>query len=114
MVKTVQILDFSEEKYHYITAITKPEIETLLKKNITQSGLFDEGLCEIEDGDILYIYRRNPIRAMEIEGNRNEKLETLQTLCAQKCKYLRHHPRAKVGVAERIAKEKAKRLRIDK
>lgn len=114
MIKTAQILDLSEEKYHYITAITKPEIETLLKKNIIQMGLFDERVCEIEDGDIRYIYRRNPMRAMEIKENRNGKLEKLLALCAQKCKYLREHPRAKLEVAERIVKEKAKKLRIDR
>jgi len=113
MIKTAQILYLSEEKYHYITAITKPEIETLLKKNIIQMGLFDERVCEIQHDDIRYIYRRNPMRAMEIEENRNGKLETLKALCARKCTYLRHHPRAKVDVAERIVKEKAQRLRID-
>jgi len=56
MIKTAQILDLSKENYHYITAITKPEIETLLKKNIIQMGLFDERVCEIQDGDIRYIY----------------------------------------------------------
>jgi len=113
MIKTAQILDLSKENYHYITAITKPEIETLLKKNIIQMGLFDERVCEIQDGDIRYIYRRNPMRAIEIEENRNGKLEKLRTLCARKCSYLRHHPRAKVEVAERIVKETAQRLRID-
>jgi len=110
MIKTAQILDLSKENYHYITAITKPEIETLLKKNIIQMGLFDERVCEIQDGDIRYIYRRNPMRAIEIEENRIEKL---RTLCARKCSYLRHHPRAKMEVAERIVKETAQRLRID-
>lgn len=114
MIKSAQILDLSEERYHYITAITKPEIETLLKKNIIQMDLFDENVCEIEEGDIRYVYRRNPVRAMEIRENRNGKFEKALVLCAQKVKYLAEHPRAKIEVAERIVKEKIIRLKIDK
>jgi len=40
MIKSAQIRDLSEEKYHYITALTKPEIETLLKNDVVQIDLF--------------------------------------------------------------------------
>lgn len=114
MIKSAQIRDLSEEKYHYITAITKPEIETLLKNNVIQMDFFDENICEVEDEAVRYVYRRNPIRATEIRENRNKKFETLRDLCAKKIKHLAGHPRAKVKVAERIIKEKAERLKIDK
>jgi transposase len=75
---------------------------------------FDENVCEVEDEGVRYVYRRNPIRVMEIRENRNRKFVKLQDLCAKKIKYLTGHPRAKVKVAERIIKEKAERLKIDK
>jgi transposase len=113
MIKSAQIRDLSEEQYHYITALTKPEIETLLKKNVVQMALFDETVCEVEVEGIRYIYRRNPVRAMEIRENRQSKLRKVRDLCVQKVKYLAEHPRAKVDVARRVVEEKAKKLKIN-
>lgn len=113
MIKSAQIRDLSEEKYHYITALTKPEIETLLNNDVVQIDLFDETVCEVEFEGIRYIYRRNPIRVMEIREVRQSKLRKLRDLCAQKVKYLAEHPGAKVDVAKRVVEEKAKKLKIN-
>lgn len=113
MIKSAQIRDLSEEKYHYITALTKPEIETLLKNDVVQIDLFDETVCEVELKRVRYIYRRNPVRVMEIRENRQSKLRKLQALCAQKVKYLAEHPKAKVNVAKRVIEEKAEKLKIN-
>lgn len=77
-------------------------------------GLFDESVCEVEAEGVRYIYRRNPVRAEEIKDSRQSRFRKLQELCAQKTHYLAGHPRAKVAVAERAVKEKAKKLKIDK
>jgi transposase len=114
MIKSAQIRDLSEEKYHYITALTKPEIETLLNNDVVQIDLFDETVCEVEFEGIRYIYRRNPVRVMEIREVRQSKLRKLRDLCAQKVKYLAQHPGAKVDVAKRVVEEKAKKLKINK
>jgi len=113
MIKSAQIRDLSEEKYHYITALTKPQIETLLKNNVVQMELFDETVCEVESEGIRYIYRRNPVRVIEIRKNRQGKLGKLRDFCAQKVKYLAEHPRAKVDVGRRVVEEKAKKLKIN-
>jgi len=114
MIKSAQIRDLTTEKYHYITALTKAEIETLLKKDVVQMELFDETVCEVESEGIRYIYRRNPVRTGEIRDNRESKLRKVCDLCAQKTRYLSQHSRAKVKVAKRIVKEKAGKLKIDK
>jgi transposase len=113
MIKRARIRDLSEEKYHYITALTKPQIETLLKNNVVQMELFDETVGEVAVEDIRYIYRRNPVRAMEIRENRQSKLGKLRDVCAQKVEYLSAHPRAKVDVARRVVEEKGKKLKIN-
>lgn len=113
MIKSAQIKELSAEGYHYITALTKPEMETLLKRNVLQMELFDETVGEVESEGIRYIYRRNPVRAKEIRENRRGKLRKLRELCEQKARYLGEHPRAKVQVAKRIVKEKAEKLKID-
>jgi len=113
MIKSAQICDLSEERYHYITALTKPEIETLVKNDVLQMELFDETVCEVDLGGIRYIYRRNPVRVREIRENRQGKLTTVQSLCAQKVKYLAEHPRANVDGAKRVIEEKAEKLKIN-
>ena len=47
MIKSKQIQDLYEHKFHYISAITKPQIESLLKEEIIEIGLFDSELAEI-------------------------------------------------------------------
>lgn len=99
MIKSAQIADPKAEHFHYITAITKAQIGTLLKKEVIQVEHFTEHLCEIESDGIRYILRQNPIRAAEIEQSRQDKLQKIHRLVAEKNTYLSEHPRAKVSVA---------------
>ena len=71
MIKAPQIEQIQAEdslELHYITAITKPQIEKLLKQNVIQMNLFDETVAEVVDDevDVRYVLRRNPQRAMEV------------------------------------------------
>ena len=67
----------------YITAITHPQIDTLIKAGVLQIGLFDQNLCEVENEGIRYICRRNPIRASEIERTRSAKLANVMKCLEQ-------------------------------
>jgi hypothetical protein len=69
MIKSTQIENLPEG-FHYITAITKPQIEKLMKRGLIQIGLFDEKVCEVEEAGIRYILRRNPVRVEEMEKSR--------------------------------------------
>src|SRR6059058_1607994 len=44
MIKSGQIADLVKVGFHYITAITKPQIETLLKAGLLQMELFDSAV----------------------------------------------------------------------
>ena len=99
MIKTAQIANLKAEHFHYITAITKAQIGTLLKKEVLQMEHFTEHLCEIESDGVRYILRRNPVRAAEIEQSRQDKLQKMQHLVAEKNTYLSEHQRAKLSVA---------------
>jgi hypothetical protein len=112
MIKSSQIEDIKEENFHYITAITKPQIETLMKKGIIQLGLFSEELCEVENDDIRYILRRNPIRAEEIEKTRKEKIEKVQEVIERQNEYLAGHKRAEVPVAKREVEKLLEKLKL--
>lgn len=114
MVKSGQIAILKEAGFHYITAITKPEIETLLKNGIIQMELFEDTLCEVIHNDIRYILRRNPKRAQEIEEVRAEKKEAVSKLLDTKNIHLASHSGAHVDVAIRDVEQKIRRLKTDK
>ena len=96
MIKSQQIADLAKQGLHYITAITKPQIEKLLRTGTFQMDLFEQELAEVlADEGIRYVLRRNPVRAQEVRENRQAKLATLQALVAKHNHYLAEHPRAK-------------------
>jgi len=113
MIKSAQISELSAEDY-YITALTKPQIEKLLKEDVFQMQLFDKTICEVIDNGIRYVLRRNPIRKKEIEENRQSKLAAVRKICQKKTQYLAEHPRAKVTVAKREIKELIDKVKIDR
>ena len=114
MIKRVQIEDLKDEEFHYITAITKPEIEKLIKQDVLALSLFDTQLGEIDFNNVRYIFRRNPVRAQEIEATRQNKLSRLESLCIEKNEYLSTHKKAKEGSAKKLIEKKAKELKISK
>jgi hypothetical protein len=85
MLKGQQVEDLVQHGFHYITAITKPQIEKL---------------------------RRNPMRAQEMRDSRHAKLATLQAQVAKQNQYLTDHPRANAqGALEKLV-ARAEKLRI--
>jgi transposase len=113
MIKGPQIKDLNSHGFHYISALTKAQIESLLAGGVFQMSLFDEQLTEVisKDGD-RYVLRCNPVRAQEIARSRQEKLTFLKKAVHQYNQYLQHHRRAKGEVGRRILQEKVQKLRI--
>jgi len=115
MIKGPQIKQLQGEKdhqFHYITAITKSQIETLRKKGVIQMDLFDETVAEVLEGQVRYVLRRNPVRAEEVAAKRESKLASVQKLVKEKNTYLAEHPRASVAVAQREIEKKRTKLRL--
>jgi hypothetical protein len=113
MIKGQQIEDLVQHGCHYLTAITKPHIEKLLRTGTFQMDLFDQELAEVltEEG-IRYVLRRHPVRAQEVRDTRHAKLATLQAQVAKQNQYLTAHPRAKAQGAVQKLVARAKTLRI--
>jgi hypothetical protein len=113
MLKSQQVEDLVQHGFHYITAITKPQIEKLLRTGTFQMDLFDQELAEVlTDEGLRYVLRRNPVRAQEVRDTRHAKLATLHALVAKHNQYLADHPRAKVQGAWQKLVARAKTLRI--
>jgi Transposase DDE domain len=113
MIKSQQIEDLAQQGFHYITAITKPQIEKLLRTGTFQMDLFEQELAEVlADEGIRYVLRRNPVRAQEIQDTRHAKLATLQAHVAKQNPYLTDHPRANAQGALQKLVARAEKLRI--
>jgi len=115
MIKSPQIKEIKKNSFHYITAITKKQIETLLKQGTIQLEFFDEDLAEIKaEQGIRFILRRNPTRAEEIKQKRDSKLLSMEHFVIKQNRYLSEHHRAKVETALRKIEERAAKLQISK
>jgi hypothetical protein len=113
MIKGQQIDDLAQHGFHYITAITKPQIEKLLKQGTLQMDLFDQELAEVlTDEGLRYVLRRNPVRAQEVRDTRDAKLATLQAHVAKQNQYLAAHPRANAQGALQKLVARAEKLRL--
>jgi hypothetical protein len=113
MIKSQQIADLAQQGFHYITAITKPQIDKLLRTGTFQMELFEQELAEVlADEGVRYVLRRNPVRAQEVRENRQAKLATLQALMAKHNHYLKEHPRADAPGALQKLVARAKTFRL--
>ena len=112
MIKTAQVEELAEVGFHYITAITKPQIRSLIKKGVFQLQLFDQQLCEIKDNGVRYVLRRNPLRAKEMAATRDCKLAALQRLADEQNRYLAEHPRADEFTAWKKVSDKDSKLNL--
>ena len=113
MIKSTQIEALGEEHFHYITAITRSQIEVLVREGVIQLELFEDKICEVEIEGIRYILRRNPIRAREIEEGRERKLAKISGMIEEQNKYLLEHKRAKVKVALKMMRCMIQKLKVE-
>jgi hypothetical protein len=113
MLKSQQVEDLAQHGFHSMTAMTKPQMDKLLRTGTLHMDLFDQELAEVltEEG-IRYVLRRNPVRAQEVRDTRHAKLATLQAQVAKSNQYLADHPRAKAQGAVQKLVARAKTLRL--
>ncbi len=115
MIKGPQIKELGQEHFHYITAISKPQIESLLNKKVFPMDLFDTTVSEVASipEKVRYILRRNPQRALETQQSRQSKQNSLAKLLQEKNDYLAQKPKAQVKVALKTTRARAAKLKID-
>jgi len=112
MLKKKQTDTLSEVNFYYITAITRPQIRTLMKAGVIQMEMFGEAVHEVQHEGVRYILRRNPHRAKEIATTRLQKRQSIEQLVQQENVYLKEHPKAQVPKAVERVQAKIQRLRI--
>lgn len=112
MIKSGQIKNLKKHGFHYITAITRAQIETLIKKDIVKYTLFDDQLIEVEYENVRYLLRRNPVRAEEIAKSRTSKQDCIEKLVKTQNTYLQGHPKAKAETAIKKINAKINQLNL--
>ncbi|MDR4507028.1 MAG: transposase [Candidatus Brocadiaceae bacterium] len=82
MIKNRQIEDMHEYGFNYITAITKPQIRSLIQQGIFQLGLFDQKLSEvIGDDGVSRIIKELSSRWQALNVTVEEGIRELTMLC---------------------------------
>ena len=112
MIKAPQIAQLAAQGFHYITAISKPQIEGLLQSGTLQMDLFDLPLAEVSEEPIRYILRRNPQRAAEMAACRESKLVRVQRKVEEANAYLAEHRRASLQCALKTLRQEMEKLKL--
>jgi transposase len=112
MLKGAQLEQLVKAGFHYITAITKPQIEGLLKAGVFQRDLFAESLAEVVEQTVRYVGRRNPKRAAELEATRADKLLRLEQKVKGCNDYLNAHPRASLQTRLKALSKEVEKLKL--
>jgi hypothetical protein len=102
MIRTDQKAAAQKAQFHFVTALTKPQIQKLLADKVLQLELFEEKVHEVlgEDGR-RFVLRRNPVRQAEVQRAREQKQQALEAALKKANTYLDEHPRAKVATQHR-------------
>jgi transposase len=113
MIRTDQKTVAQKAGFHFITALTKPQIQKMLDDKVFQLDLFDEKVHEVlgEDGR-RFVLRRNPVRQKELKLAREQKRQSLAAALKNANAYLDKHPRAKRSTQERQMTARLNRLRV--
>ena len=113
MIRANQKAAAQAAEFHFITALTKPQIEKLLAEKILQLELFEDKVSEVLGPDgRRFVLRRNPVRQDELKRVREQKQQTLQTALQQANAYLAEHPRAKAQTQQRKLAARLEQLKV--
>jgi len=113
MIRTDQKAAAQKAQFHFVTALTKPQIQKLLAAQVLQLELFEEKVQEVlgEDGR-RFVLRRNPVRQEELQRAREHKQQALEATLKKANTYLEEHPRAKVATQRRRLAARLESLKV--
>jgi hypothetical protein len=113
MIRSDQKAVARKAELHFVTALTKPQIQKLLADQVLQLDLFDEKVHEVlgEDGR-RFVLRRNPVRQAELQRAREQKQQVVAAALKKANTYLDEHPRAKVATQHRRLNGQLQHLKL--
>ena len=79
MIRADQKTAAQKAGFHFITALTKPQIQKMLDDKVFETELFDEKVHEVLDEEgRRFVLRRNPVRQEELKKAREQKRQSVQ------------------------------------
>lgn len=114
MIRGPQQAEAGAAGFHYISALHKAEIETLLKSGYVQMNLFDNDVREVplEDGRRL-VMRCNPARREEMAVARQGFKLRMEAWVTKANDYLKAHPKAKESTQLREGTKRLQRGKLN-
>jgi transposase len=101
-----------EANLRSITALTEPQIRTLLCTKVLQLGLFSEQICEVEGNGVRYVLRKNQSEAARERHHLDDKLEKLEVKIAAGNEEIQKKPRCQPGAGQRRLQAWAERHKL--
>jgi transposase len=116
MLRGPQIKELTAVQFHYITAISKSEIRTLLASRLIQLSFFDEKLTSVTDitTGVRYVLRRNPERLRQVRENRHDRINKIKDYAITQTTYLAGSLKRSAEVALRQIISKIERYNLIK
>jgi transposase len=116
MLRGPQIKELTAVHFHYITAISKSEIRTMLSTGLIQLSLFDENITSVTDitTGIRYVLRRNPERMRQAGANRHDRIKKVKACVVTQNDYLAASSKRRVDVALRQITDKIEKYNLRK
>jgi transposase len=113
MLKGPQLKAIGDQADH-ITALTTPQMRTLINKQIFTLEMFQNKAHTVHHEELRYILRRNPIRQQEIAENRNGKKKAIDAMVNEKNTILAKSSRTNEIAALKVVNAEIKKLGLDK
>jgi hypothetical protein len=115
MIRSRQQAAAQKAGFHFITALTKPQIRRLLQEKVLQMELFEEKVCEVVSPQgQRYVLRRNPVRQQELEQTRQQKRQSLEAAIAKANLYLAEHKKAKARTQQKLLQQRLVKLGLSR
>jgi transposase len=112
MVKSKGQKALQEANLRYITALTDPQIRTLLGKKVLQLDLFHEQICEVEGDGVRYVLRKNESEAARERHRLEDKLKKLEVKIAARNEETQKKPRCQPEAGQRRLQAWAERHKL--
>lgn len=115
MLKMRQRSQLADAGFRFLTALTKPQVRTLLKSQVIDRGLFDTSVAEVarSDGTRLLLRMNDETRA-RTQQRRADQLRKVQRKVDARNERVAASPRARVDVSLRYAQEALEQYGLDR
>lgn len=113
MIKRLGKTALGEAQFHYVTALTDPQVRALLKRGVVQMELFEETPAEVETGGRRLILRCNPATREREQSRRADQWQCVRDRITARNRAMEQKPRLKADTSLRQAQALVKKYRLD-